>query len=75
MAPRLTLTVPEAAELIGISRTKGYELARRGELPCLRFGHRLLVPLQALLAELGMSVEDWLALTDRTDENVADRRP
>jgi NitT/TauT family transport system substrate-binding protein len=30
---KLCYTIPEAAELIGVSRNQGYELARRGELP------------------------------------------
>ena len=41
---RLCLTVPEVAELLGISRNFAYELARRGEIPVIRFGKRLLVP-------------------------------
>ena len=48
----LTLTVPEAAELLGISRGTAYEAARTGELPTVRLGRRLLVPrarLEALL--------------------------
>jgi len=45
-----TLTVPEAARLLGISRNAAYEAATRGELPCLRIGRRLLVSKQGLLA-------------------------
>ena len=41
---RLTLTVPEAARLLGIGRGLAYELARTGDLPVLRLGKRLLVP-------------------------------
>jgi excisionase family DNA binding protein len=50
---RLVFTVSEAAELLGISRAHGYELAARGELPSLRLGRRLVVPRAALLALLG----------------------
>jgi excisionase family DNA binding protein len=43
------MTIPEAAEALGISRGLAYELARRGELPVLRLGSkRLVVPRQAL---------------------------
>ena len=45
---RLCLTVPEAAEMLGISRNFGYELVKRGELPVIRFGKRLLIPRVAL---------------------------
>lgn len=45
---RLTLTVEEAARLLGISRSLAYEAARSGELPTVRIGRRLLVPTSAL---------------------------
>jgi excisionase family DNA binding protein len=45
---RLTYTLTEAAERLGISRGLAYEAAHRGELPVCRFGRRLLVPRVAL---------------------------
>jgi excisionase family DNA binding protein len=45
---RLTLTVEEAGTLLGISRTLAYELVRRGEIPSLRLGRRVVVPVHAL---------------------------
>lgn len=45
---RLTLTVEEAAGLIGISRAFAYEAVRRGEIPSIRIGRRVLVPRAAL---------------------------
>ena len=45
----LTLTVERAAELLGIGRSAAYEAARRGELPTIRIGRRVLVPRAALL--------------------------
>ena len=45
---RLAISVPEAAKSLGISRNYGYELVRRGELPAVRVGGRLLIPLLAL---------------------------
>lgn len=47
---RLTLSVEEAAAVLGISRALAYELVARGELPCLRLGRRIVVPRRALLA-------------------------
>jgi excisionase family DNA binding protein len=45
---RLVLTVPEAAEMLGISRTTGYALFASGELPSVRLGRRIVVPRRAL---------------------------
>ncbi len=45
----LTLTVEEAAGLLGISRNLAYELVARKELPSVRLGRRLVVPRQALV--------------------------
>ena len=41
---RKTLTIPEAADALGIGRNSAYEAARRGEIPTVRIGKRLLVP-------------------------------
>jgi excisionase family DNA binding protein len=49
---RMVLSVTEAAELLGISRSLAYDLVARGELPARRFGGRIVVllrPLQRLL--------------------------
>jgi excisionase family DNA binding protein len=45
---RRTLSIPEAAKALGISRNNAYEAARRGEIPTIKIGKRLLVPLAAL---------------------------
>jgi len=45
---RLTLTVEEAGDLLGISRALAYEMARTGRLPTLRFGKRIVVPKKAI---------------------------
>ena len=49
LAGRATITVTQAAELLGISRTAAYDAARRGELPTRRLGHRLVVPVPWLV--------------------------
>lgn len=41
---RLTLTVEETAAVLGISRAHAYESVRRGEIPHVRMGRRILVP-------------------------------
>jgi len=45
---RLCITVPEAAEMLGISRNFAYELVKQRQLPVIRFGKRLLIPRVAL---------------------------
>jgi hypothetical protein len=53
-----TLTVPEAARLLGIGRNLAYDIAARdGEIagvPVIRVGRRLLIPLARLLEVLGL---------------------
>jgi len=44
----LVFTIPEAAKLLRISRGSAYEAAKRGEIPTIRIGHRLLVPRSQL---------------------------
>ncbi len=50
---RVTITIEQAAHVLGLGRTAAYEAARRGELPTRRLGRRLLVPVPALLTWLG----------------------
>jgi Helix-turn-helix domain len=48
-AAPITLTVPEAGELyFGLSRNGAYDAARRGEIPTIRIGKLLRVPVRAL---------------------------
>lgn len=49
---RLTVTVVEAARLLGISRNLAYQAIRLGQLPAISVGRRLLVPRAALLQML-----------------------
>lgn len=39
------ITLNEAASILRISRGSAYEAAKRGEIPTIRIGRRLLVPL------------------------------
>lgn len=45
---RRTYTVDEVAEILGISRDTAYEHVRRGTIPSLKFGRRIVVPKAAL---------------------------
>ncbi len=44
----LILTVEQAAVKLGISRGLAYDAARRGVIPVLRIGRRVLIPAVAL---------------------------
>ena len=43
-----TMTVPEAGKLLGIGRSTAFKAAREGEIPTIKIGKRLLVPVAAL---------------------------
>ena len=53
----MVVTVPEAARLLGISRTHAYELVARGELTHLRLGRRIVIPKHSIETLLGLSPE------------------
>jgi hypothetical protein len=47
------VNIERTAKVLGVSRGSAYEAARRGEIPTIRIGHRLVVPTAALLRMLG----------------------
>lgn len=47
------LTVTEAAQLLRLARNTAYAAVKRGEIPTLRIGRRLLIPRDALERMLG----------------------
>lgn len=53
---KLTITVTEAAELLGVGRDQAYAAVKSGDLPSLKLGRRILIPVAPLLKTLG--VED-----------------
>lgn len=44
----LFITVPEAARVLGIGKTKAYEMAASGELPTKKFGRCVRVSVLGL---------------------------
>jgi excisionase family DNA binding protein len=54
---RLTLTVEETAELIGISRAQAYRCVKTGEIRAVQLGRRLVVPVVAIEELLGTQIE------------------
>lgn len=60
MDERQTLTIEEAARVLGVGRNSAYLAAERGDIPTIRLGRRLLVPraaLDELLARPGAARE------------------
>ena len=45
---RLTLTVDEAAQALGLSRNSCYQAVDTGAIPSIRIGKRILIPRFAL---------------------------
>ena len=58
MEEKLTLSVEEAAKVLGIGRNLCYDKVKTGEIPVIKIGRRLLVPRRALekLLEQGQAV-------------------
>jgi excisionase family DNA binding protein len=54
LAGKATITVEQAAAVLGLGRTAAYEAARRGEFPTRKLGRRTVVPVPALLEWLGV---------------------
>ena len=58
----LTYSIAEAADKLGIGKNQGYEAARRGEIPTIKIGKRVLVPRAAFDRMLGQGTTrdaDW----------------
>lgn len=47
-----TVSVPEAGRWLGIGRNASYDAARRGEIPTIKIGRLLRVPVAALQRKL-----------------------
>jgi excisionase family DNA binding protein len=54
----LLLRPTEAARLLGIGRSKVYELLAKGELPSIRIGGSVRVPVDALRAWVARQVQE-----------------
>ena len=74
MTDRLTFSVEEAAQLLGIGRGLAYELARTGKIPVIRLGRRLLVPRARLEAMLRDPSWDPTERDDREPDSGSGRR-
>ena len=55
---KMTLSVSEAAEMIGISKPKVYDLIRDGELLSIHVGKKIVIPKQSVIDWLSGGVKD-----------------
>ena len=53
----LTLSAPEVAEVLGISRAAAYELVRSKGFPHMKIGTRILVPKDKFIAWIDEQTE------------------
>jgi hypothetical protein len=51
------LTVERAGAIIGLGRSAAYDAIRRGDLPSIRIGRRVVVPTARLADMLGLGHE------------------
>jgi len=52
---RPTISVPEAGKLFfGLARCAAYEAAKRGDIPTIKIGGRIIVPVVPLAEKLGL---------------------
>lgn len=50
---KMAISIEEFATMVGIGRTKAYELSRTQGFPAVRLGKRVVIPVKSL--------EKWLA--------------
>jgi len=57
--PDTVMSIPEASQALGFSRSLGYELALQGKFPCrvIRAGSRYIVPRAEVDRALGLGSE------------------
>lgn len=58
-AQQTTITIDEAAKVFGVSRSTAYYAARTGQIPTIKLGRKLLVPVVALRRMLIGEMRNW----------------
>ena len=63
---RMTLSVTEAAAMVGISKPKMYALLRQGIIPSIHAGKKIVIPRQAVI--------DWLSKGENNGKETCEWR-
>jgi hypothetical protein len=58
LVTKLTVSIPLAAEALGLSRGSGYAAVRTGEIPTVGTANRKNVPTSWLRKQLGIAARD-----------------
>lgn len=45
---KLAISIDDFAAMLGIGKTKAYELSRRNDFPAIRLGRRVVIPVDKL---------------------------
>ncbi len=67
---RKTYSVAETAKVLGIGRSAAYQAVNAGEIPSIRIGRRLLVPVQALEQLLSTAKPSTPEMQISADQNT-----
>lgn len=43
---KIAYNANEVSQLLGISKTTVYDLCRKGEIPSMQLGHRIVIPIK-----------------------------
>jgi excisionase family DNA binding protein len=65
-----TISIEEAGRFLGIGRSCAYGCAKRGEIPTIRLGRRLVVPTAALLRLLEIGARQ--DVRESSSQNIID---
>jgi excisionase family DNA binding protein len=61
------ITVAKTARLLGVTAPTAYEWVRQGELPSIRLGGRIRIPIAKLADLLGLSHEEMFEMMGSGD--------
>ncbi len=66
----LTLTVEQAAAVLGIARSTAYEAVRSGDIESIRIRRRIVVSARWLAGRLGSSLPEVLRAAESTPMTI-----
>ena len=72
--PTATMRVPEVAKLLGTGTHSVREGIRRGQIPVIHVGRKILIPRQKLMAMLGLE-ESAPPVESVPDVSVEEKKP